>query len=181
MINDEDLQDLIAPINPSIIVDPELPELNSVESTDLVVPQTKTAIIVHEELPDQSYDEDVEDDFELARKTMRELLINGQKAVENVLELTKETEHPRTFEVAAGLIKTMGETAKDLMELHKSRKAITDDDSYDDSGVPAASGTTNIQQAVFVGSTADLQELIRANLQKNEKVIDGTTSIQGEK
>lgn len=174
-LNDEQLDVLSAPPESPIRVDESIPELESASTEVMVIPEVRTEMVVHEELPDQEYVEDVMDDFDLARKTMRDLLINGQKAVDNVLVLTKETEHPRTFEVAAGLIKTIGETAKDLLELHKSRRQILGDE---EGGEEESSGgnVTNIQQAVFVGSTADLQAAFRDSKKQDEKVIDGSAT-----
>lgn len=94
-----------------------------------------------------------EDDFEVARNNIKELLRQGDEALYGILDLARTSEHPRSYEVAGQLIKTLVDANKDLMTLHKQKKDLAGK-SEDD--LPRG---TNIQQAVFVGTTAELLEL----------------------
>lgn len=100
------------------------------------------------------HQDQLEDDFQLARKTMRSLLQKGESTLEEISDLARNSEHPRTYEVAGQLIKTMAEVAKDLVDL---RKQITPKVKSD---VPAGT-VTNQQNNVFVGSTAELLKALK--------------------
>ena len=82
------------------------------------------------------------------------LVERGQDAVDGILELAKETEHPRTYEVAGQLIKTVGETAEKLLTLQKQIRELEKTDSPQESP-----GTVN--NNLFVGSTAELQKFLK--------------------
>ena len=73
------------------------------------------------------------------------------------LLVAKETEHPRAYEVAANLIKTLGDLNKDLLDLQKKKKELSGTNSTSNGN------TTVIDKAVFVGSTNELVKLIRSN------------------
>lgn len=103
--------------------------------------------------PTREDDTDLVDDFTVARRNIRELLRQGDTALEGILDLARSGEHPRSYEVAGQLIKTLVDANKDLMTLHKQKKDLVD--KYEDD-LPRG---TNIQQAVFVGTTAELLEL----------------------
>lgn len=100
----------------------------------------------------------VETDTEFARKNIRNLIDKGNIAVDNLLHVSKESEHPRAYEVVAGLMKTMADLNKDLLELQKRKKDLQ----------PQLDNTPNrgsitVEKAVFVGSTAELLKQIRDN------------------
>jgi predicted transcriptional regulator len=73
-----------------------------------------------------------------------------------LLQVSKESEHPRAYEVVAGLMKTMADLNKDLLELQKRRKDLKP--QLENTG-----GNITVEKAVFVGSTADLLKQIRDN------------------
>lgn len=100
-------------------------------------------------------DDSVQDDFEYARENMRQLINKGQTALDGILTIANGSEHPRAYEVAATLMKTMAETNKDLLELQKAKKVLekTEDKKLSD-------GPTNVTNNLFVGSTAELQKMI---------------------
>jgi len=105
------------------------------------------------ELPDES----VQDDFDYARDNMRQLIHKGQNALDGILTIASGSEHPRAYEVAAALMKTMAETNKDLLELQKTKKVLQKEDPK----APQTEGPQNVTNNLFVGSTAELQKMLR--------------------
>ena len=93
-------------------------------------------------------------DATYGREVLYNLVERGQDAVDGILELAKETEHPRTYEVAGQLIKTVGETAEKLLTLQKQIRELEKIDSPQESV-----GTTN--NNLFIGSTAELQKFLK--------------------
>ena len=96
---------------------------------------------------------DVSDDFTVARNNIRNIIERGDDALECALELAKESEHPRTYEVVGQLIKVLVDANKDLLNIHKQRKELNTTESE--------SSSKNVTNAIFVGSTAELQKIIR--------------------
>ena len=105
---------------------------------------------------------DKQDDYQLARSTLRKLIVKGEDTLDEMINLAKNSEHPRTYEVAGQLIKTMSDVAKDLMGLQKQVKEIETADSK-----KAAIG--NQTNNVFVGSTDELIKLLK---KEEGKIID---------
>ena len=101
--------------------------------------------------PDNS-NKDVEDDYDYARRNLRDLIDSGMGDLDRVMEIARQSESPRAFEVATNLLKTLTDTNKDLLELAKKKKDLTQEKEK-------AQTITN--NALFVGSTADLQKLIQ--------------------
>ena len=101
--------------------------------------------------PDNS-NKDVEDDYDYARRNLRDLIDSGMGDLDRVMEIARQSESPRAFEVATNLLKTLTDTNKDLLELAKKKKDLTQEREK-------AQTVTN--NALFVGSTADLQKLIQ--------------------
>jgi len=97
----------------------------------------------------------VDDDYEYARKNLRSLIDNGKDVMDNLAFLAKEGESPRTYEVLGQLIKTLAETNKDLLDLAKKKKDI----QYEKNGEQP----THVNNNLFVGSTAELQKLLKSN------------------
>lgn len=94
-----------------------------------------------------------EDDFDLARDTMKNLINKNNSIIDSVVELAKNSESARVYEVAGQLMKTQSEMAKDLMALHKQKIDLTGE-------APTKNITTN--NIVFAGSTSDLMKMISA-------------------
>ena len=99
-------------------------------------------------------DSPVDDDAEFARSNIRNLIQKGNVAMDQLLHVAKESEHPRAYEVAAGLIKNLSELNKDLLEIQKRRKDLSPQESSSVKNV-------NVDKAVFVGSTAELVKLLK--------------------
>lgn len=102
-----------------------------------------------------------EEDYEFSRETYYDLIEKGRESLELMIEVARESEHPRAFEVLAGMIKGISDVNGSLMDLNKKYKELQKSDS------PKDSNTTN--NNLFVGSTTDLQRML---LGKDEKVID---------
>jgi len=105
----------------------------------------------------------VQDDFDMARATLRRLVSKGETALDNMMSVASQSDHPRAFEVTGQLIKTVAETAKDLLALQKAKKELQTPEEVKQQQI----GTQN--NIVFAGSTNDL---IKALRNKGEKVID---------
>lgn len=99
---------------------------------------------------------DAEQDFELARKNLQELAKKGNKALDELIMLAKNSEHPRAYEVVATLIKTLADTNKDLLDTRK--KKIDIDKSR---GVSPNGDVKTINNNLFVGSTTELQKFLK--------------------
>lgn len=105
--------------------------------------------------PTREDDTDLVDDFTVARRNIRELLRQGDTALEGILDLARSGEHPRSYEVAGQIIKTLVDANKDLLSIHKQVKDLKGGEK------PESSGPTNVTNAVFVGTTAELLELAK--------------------
>lgn len=114
-------------------------------------------------------DETIKDDFEYARDNMRQLISKGQNALDGILTIASGSEHPRAYEVAAALMKTMAETNKDLLDLQKTKKILQKEEPKE---LPNTIGR-QINNSIFVGSTADLQKLI--NEKQNNDYIENNS------
>jgi len=99
-------------------------------------------------------DESIDADYEYARENLKLFIEQGKVAMENIIFLAKEGESPRAYEVVGQLIKTLSDTNKDLLDLGKKVKDLKS--KKDDTAQPAQ----HITNALFVGSTAELQKLI---------------------
>tara|TARA_B100000925_G_C21797497_1_gene383130 strand:- start:49 stop:477 length:429 start_codon:yes stop_codon:yes gene_type:complete len=104
-----------------------------------------------------STQEQLKKDYEYTRGNLYSLIEKGQEAVDGILELAQESDSPRAFEVAGQLIKHVGDVADKLVDLQKKVKDIEKDDGKSSK---AANVTNN---AVFFGSTADLQKFLKNN------------------
>lgn len=125
-------------------IDEKLDDLLNIES-DI---KKETKIV---KLP--SRHENMETDYKYARENLYGLVERGQDAIEGILQLSKETEHPRAYEVAGQLIKTVGETAEKLIDLQSKLKKLE--------GEEQKVGTQH--NHLYVGSTSELQKFLKKN------------------
>ena len=102
--------------------------------------------------PTISSDNDIKKDYEYTRGNLYSIIEKGQEAINGILELAQETEQPRAYEVAGQLIKSVSDATDKLMELQKKLKDVEED---------KPKGPTNVTNALFVGSTAELQKLLK--------------------
>jgi len=112
--------------------------------------------------------ENVDNDFEFARKTYYDLLMKGSEALEEMMEVARATEHPRAFEVLSGMMKNVAEVNGNLLDLHKKKKEYNKEDALKE----LPQGTTN--NNLFVGSTSDLQRMLLSKDSDDEQdnVVD---------
>ena len=105
--------------------------------------------------------EDIKKDYEYTRGNLYSLIEKGQEAINGILELAQESEMPRAYEVAGQLIKNVADATDKLMELQKKLKDVEEETQ--------AKGPTNVTNALFVGSTAELSKLLKnQNLDKDK-------------
>jgi Terminase DNA packaging enzyme. len=106
-------------------------------------------VIVQQDMGDVN---DAQADYEYQREQFYKLVDRGSVAIDGILELAKEGEHPRAYEVAGQLIKNVAEVTEKLGDLQKKMKELKE--------VPET-GPKNVTNALFVGSTAELQKMIK--------------------
>ena len=97
-----------------------------------------------------------QNDFEFARQNLYDIISKGQDALEDMLDVAKQSESPRAFEVASTLINTLVNANKDLMGLRKTKKELEKSDNKEDE-------TRTVNNNLFVGSSAELLKMIRHN------------------
>ena len=107
-------------------------------------------------LADSDNTNNIKSDYDRSRATYYDLIAKGQDALELMIEVARESEHPRAFEVLATLIKNTSDVNDKLMDLNKKHKDIN---KVEDTTVPAIGGTTT--NNVYVGSTSDLQRMLQ--------------------
>jgi len=129
--------------------------------------QPSTEMTVSEPLADEmsEADKQAEEDFATARANFHEILSKGAETLDAMLRIASASEHPRAFEVAANLIKTMTDANQNLLKLHEQRRQLVPVESK-----PAESTTNITQNNVFVGTFQDL--LDKMDEHENGKVID---------
>jgi Terminase DNA packaging enzyme len=138
--------------------------LNEIFNIDpMKVDPTTGEILAISENISQDKEMDQEDDYQLARQTMRKLLLKSETTLDDLLELSKNSEHPRTYEVAGQFMKTMSDVSKDLLLLQKQVKDLKKDD-------PVKIGTQN--NMVFNGSTSDLFKMLKNGPSSEDNIID---------
>jgi hypothetical protein len=131
------MSDIDDKLNEVLNIVPEVTELTEAQKpTELVVPQNK----------------DAEIDFDTGRENLYKMLDKGNDAIDGILALAKEGEHPRAYEVAGQLIKTVADVSKDLMAMQEKLKKLKE--------VPNQ-GPTSVTNALFVGSTTELTKLLK--------------------
>lgn len=101
----------------------------------------------------QSIDKDIKDDYEYSRLKYRELIDNSSEALNGMMALASESEHPRAYEVLSGMVKNIADVTDKLMDLQKKKEDLTAEKATQDQ-----SKVTN--NNVFVGSTTDLQRML---------------------
>ena len=104
---------------------------------------------------------DVGKDYEYTRANLYSLVEKGQEALNGIMELAAESDSPRAYEVAGQILKSVGDTTDKLLDLQKKLKDIEED-----TGKPISGNVTN--NAVFVGSTTELQKLLKKGLLNNK-------------
>ena len=131
-------------------VDEKLDELLDIQGE--IVEVEKNLPVIHSE----PRGEEQNSDYKYSREVFYGLVERGQDAIEGILDIAKESEHPRVYEVAGQLIKTVGETAEKLIDLQAKMKELDKDNTVPD----------RVQNNLFVGSSTELQRLLKNHAQK---------------
>ena len=108
----------------------------------------------------KSEEGDVRQDYEVSRAQLHNLVMKGQEAVDGILDVARASDHPRAYEVAGQLIKNVGDVADKLIDLQKKMKELDADETKI---------THNTTNALFVGSTAELQKMLKQQKEINKK------------
>ena len=105
--------------------------------------------------------DDVGKDYDYTRGNLYSIIEKGQEAINGILEIAQESEMPRAYEVAGQLIKSVSDATDKLIDLQKKLKDVNQEDPK--------KGPTNVTNALFVGSTADLAKLIKGEQKSSKK------------
>jgi hypothetical protein len=125
-----------------------------------IVPVESEAVIEKIEKISTAVD-DIKKDYDYTRGNLYSLIEKGQEAINGILELAQESEMPRAYEVAGQLIKNVADATDKLMDLQKKLKDIEEE--------KVGKGPTTVNNALFVGSTAELAKLLKQQTE-NENV-----------
>ena len=117
--------------------------------------------ITPEQKPDRLTKTDIDKDYEYTRGNLYSIIEKGQEAINGILELAQESEMPRAYEVAGQLIKSVSDATDKLMDLQKKLKDVEEETKQ--------KGPSTVNNALFVGSTAELQKLLKSGLPKQSK------------
>ena len=138
--------------------------MNPFEGLDDAFGTEPAEIQKHENVKPQlkkSDTEDVKQDYETTRAQLHNLVMKGQEAVDGILDVARASDHPRAYEVAGQLIKNVADTADKLIDLQKKMKELDADEKK--------SGPSTVNNTMFIGSTAELQKML-----KKQKEINNT-------
>ncbi len=116
--------------------------------------------VTRPEKPDRLTKNDISKDYEYTRGNLYSIIEKGQEAIDGILELAQESEQPRAYEVAGQLIKSVSDATDKLMDLQKKLKDVNEEDRK--------SPTSVTNNALFVGSTAELAKMIKQENLKNQ-------------
>ena len=123
-----------------------------------IVPAEVETVVEKVEKISSSID-DVKKDYEYTRGNLYSLIEKGQEAINGILELAQESEMPRAYEVAGQLIKNVADATDKLMDLQKKLKDVEEEKQK---------GPTTVNNALFVGSTAELAKLLKQQTQNED-------------
>ncbi len=132
----------------------------NMDATVDIVPADNVGI-TPEQKPDRLTKNDIEKDYEYTRGNLYSIIEKGQEAINGILELAQESEMPRAYEVAGQLIKSVSDATDKLMDLQKKLKDVEEETQQ--------KGPSTVNNALFVGSTAELQKMLKAQLPKDSK------------
>jgi hypothetical protein len=127
-------------------------EIEDALDIETKIVQSEPVEIKKPEIPD-----DPKKDYDYTRANLYNLLSKGQEAIDGILEIAQESGHPRAYEVAGQLIKSVGDVSDKLMDLQKKMKDLDSPQK----------GPTTVNNSLFVGSTAELSKLIKQGLLNN--------------
>ena len=131
----------------------------NISETEVV--ETERVGITPEQKPDRITKDDITRDYEYTRGNLYSIIEKGQEAIDGILELAQESDMPRAYEVAGQLIKSVSDATDKLMDLQKKLKDVNEESQQ--------KGPNTVNNALFVGSTAELAKLIKTGLPQVDK------------
>ena len=133
-------------------------EFNEIDNAlDIEVKAGEIVKETKKELKKLDKQEDHIKDYEYTRGNLYSLIEKGQEAINGILELAQEGQQPRSYEVVGQLIKSVGDVSDKLIDLQQKMKDLNKEDK---------SSPTTVNNALFVGSTAELQKLLKDGFKK---------------
>ena len=133
----------------------KLDETFNIEPTEVELEKVEKVEDQIEKIKSQS--DDIKKDYEYTRGNLYSIIEKGQEAIDGILELAQESEMPRAYEVAGQLIKNVADATDKLLTLQQKLKDVNEDKE--------TKGPTTVNNALFVGSTAELQKLLKQQSQ----------------
>ena len=137
-------------------------EYNKLDKTFNITPEVveEKTEVVKPKKPDRLTKDDITRDYEYTRGNLYSIIEKGQEAIDGILEIAQESEMPRAYEVAGQLIKSVSDATDKLIDLQKKLKDVNEE--------TVAKGPSTVNNALFVGSTADLAKLIKGETPKKD-------------
>ena len=133
----------------------------NITPTEVEVDPTDVKEPVGIQKPDRLTKGDIEKDYEYTRGNLYSIIEKGQEAINGILELAQDSEMPRAYEVAGQLIKSVSDATDKLMDLQKKLKDVNEDSP--------SKGPSTVNNALFVGSTAELAKLLKNGAKQEDK------------
>lgn len=125
-------------------------------------PLTKEELLPARVEKKEPENKELENDFQYARENLYNIIERGTDALNGIVDLAQQSQHPRSFEVVADLIRTLSTANKDLLDLQKKMKDMQ----------PEEKGPSKVTNNLFVGSTKDLTALLKGNAREIKDVSD---------
>ena len=129
------------------------------DSLGIAKSEEKVEIMKPEVVPERNKD-DVTKDYEYTRGNLYSIIEKGQEAINGILELAQESDQPRAYEVAGQLIKSVSDATDKLMDLQKKLKDVN--------AVEKEKGPSTVNNALFVGSTAELAKMLKSGIKEDK-------------
>ena len=133
----------------------------NITPTEVTVDETDVVVGVDREKPDRLTKDDITKDYEYTRGNLYSIIEKGQEAINGILELAQDSEMPRAYEVAGQLIKSVSDATDKLMDLQKKLKDVEEETTQ--------KGPNTVNNALFVGSTAELAKLLKNGVKEQNK------------
>ena len=133
----------------------------NISPTEITIDEGEVKEPVGIQKPPRLTQDDITKDYEYTRGNLYSIIEKGQEAINGILELAQESEMPRAYEVAGQLIKSVSDATDKLMDLQKKLKDVEEETKQ--------KGPNTVNNALFVGSTAELQKLLKSGLKDTSK------------
>ena len=133
----------------------------NISPTEVEVDSVEVKEPVGIQKPDKLTKDDITRDYEYTRGNLYSIIEKGQEAIDGILELAQESDMPRAYEVAGQLIKSVSDATDKLMDLQKKLKDVNEEQQ--------SKGPNTVNNALFVGSTAELAKLLKNGVKEVDK------------